>query len=373
MKNLFTLLIGIILFVTANAQTPQLNWAKNYDGPVNAADRITDADFDAATGYTYVTGVSDSTVGYNYVTIKYSSTGQVVWRKRYSGPQYQDSPNAIKYDPVNNAVYVTGKSKGKTSNFDWLTIRYNAATGDTVWTKRYNGTRNGDDEAIDLDIDASGNVYVVGNVLEGCNAYLTTKLIKYSPTRSVAWTQSIADVVCRYTELAYKVAVNGNKVVVIYNVLSSSTYYAYAIGYFISNGNGTDIVNRPVSIGISPAAPESYGIAFDGLGNVYISTGGCSVTKLNTDVYSVAWQNYFFSGVGWANNIVVDQNNYNVYVTGHAKNSSGNWDIITMKFNATGDSLWTKRFNGTGNGDDKGMFITKDNLSNPNIFVELGI
>lgn len=379
MKKLFILLIGMILFVTANAQTPQLNWAKNYDGPVNAADRITDADFDPATGYTYVTGVSDSTVGYNYVTIKYSSAGQIVWRKRYSGPQYQDSPNAIKYDPVNNAVYVTGKSKGKTSNFDWLTIRYNAATGDTVWTHRYNGTQNGNDEAIDLDIDASGNVYVLGNVLSVCSDHLTTKLTKYSLAGVVAWTQSIDDNYCRYDELASKVAVNGNKVVAIYNEYRDSYYYAYANGYFISSGNCTDNYCRSSFIGMYSTSKAAYGIAFNGLGNIYLSggqeagtSGYMQVTKLNTDVYSKEWAVVYGwdkIGVFWANNIIVDQNNYNFYVTGYSQNSSGNKDIITIKYNNSGDTIWTKRFNGTGNRDDIGMFIAKDNLSNPNIFV----
>jgi hypothetical protein len=369
MNNLFTLLIGIIYFVNINAQTPQLKWEQNYNGPVSGTDRITDMDFDPVNGNTYVTGVSDSTTGYNYVTIKYSSTGQVIWRKRYSGPQFQDSPNAIKYDPVNNAVYVTGKSRGSTTNFDWLTIRYNASTGDIVWTKTFNGNENGNDEAIDLDIDASGNIYVVGNVLEPCSDHLTTMLIKYSATGNVDWDQSIDDDFCRYDELAYKIAVNGNKVVVIYNQLNGSTYYAYAIGYFTSNGVCTDDFCRSVGVGVSSIATESYGIAFDGLGNVYISTGGCSVTKLNTDVYTVIWRNYPFGSLGWANNIIVDQNNYNVYVTGHCKKSDGDYDIITIKFNASGDSLWTKRYNGVGNGDDRGMFIAKDNLTNPNIYI----
>lgn len=369
MKTLFTLLISILVFVNVKGQIPVLKWDKNYNGPVSGTDRATGADFDPVTGSTYVIGVSDSTTGFNYVTIKYSSSGQEIWRKRYSGPQAQDSPNAIKYDPVNNSVYVTGKSKGSTSNFDWLTIRYNATTGDTIWTRRFNGNENSDDEAIDLDIDAAGNVYVLGNVLEPCSNHITSMLIKYSFNGNFSWDQSIDDDFCRYDVLAKKVAVSGNKVVVIYNQLSGSNYNANVIGYFISNGVCTDDFCRAVSVGNSALSTESYGIAFDGLGNVYISTGGCSVTKLNSAVNTKIWANYPFGALGWANNIIVDQNNFNVYVTGHCKKSGEDYDIITIKFNASGDSLWTRRYNGMGNGDDKGMFIAKDNLSNPNIYV----
>lgn len=381
MKNIFTLLFGIILFINVNAQTPQLNWDKIYNGPASGTDRITDMDFDPVTGNTYVTGVSDTSVGFNYVTMKYSPTGQVIWRKRYSGPQYQDSPNAIKYDPVNNAVYVTGKSKGLTTNFDWLTIRYNDETGDMVWTKRYNGTFNSNDEAIDLDIDANGNIYVVGNVLEDCTAHLNAKIINYSATGNVTWSTSIPRYTinyCVYDFIASKVAVNGNKVVVIYKEIIASKYSAFAIG-FLTDGSYTDPFGTSYVLGSTTDASATYDIDFDGSGYVYTTGSNLTsnadqiqVTKLNTDVHAVVWTKQYMYASGatsWANSLIVDQNNFYVYVTGYYKKSGGNNDIITFKLNASGDSLWSKKYNGIGNGEDMGMFITKDNLSNPNIFI----
>ena len=373
MKNKLFFLLCLLTFLSLNtfSQTA-LQWARNYNDPINQTDRIIDADFDAVTGSIYVTGVSDSTVGFNYVTIKYSSAGQIVWRKRFVGPQFQDSPNAIRYDPVNNAVYVTGKSKGATTNFDWLTIRYNAATGAIVWSKTYNGTQNGNDEAIDLDIDATGNIYVLGNVLETCADHLNTILIKYSPIGTVAWTNYINSSYCYYDELAYKVAVNGNKVVVIYNEKSSNglNFTASAVGYFISDGSCTKSYCYSYTIGTTTPIPGYYSIDFDGLGNVYIAGLGLSVAKLNTDVYSLVWKrSYIGARFGWAKDIIVDQNNYNVYVTGYLQNSLGTNDIYTIKYNSSGDSLWTKKYYGAGNGDDMGLLIAKDNLSNPNIYV----
>ncbi len=170
--------------------------------------------------------------------------------------------------------------------------------------------------------------------------------------------------------MAYKVTVNGNKAVVIYNERSGQSYTAHVLGYFISNGACTSTLCSTFALGTSSSTPGYYSIDFDGLGNVYIAGYGLSVAKLNTDVYSLVWnKSYIGTRSGWANNIVVDQNNYNVYVTGYLQTSVGNNDIYTIKYNSSGDSIWTKKYYGAGNGDDTGLLIAKDNLTNPNIYV----
>jgi len=372
------------IFCLTTLAQPSLQWDKNYNGPINGTDRITDSDFDPITGNIYVTGVSDSSSGYNYVTIKYSSEGDVIWRKRFTGPQNQDSPNAIKYDPVNNAVYVTGKSKNSNSDFDWLTIRYNATTGQENWTIRRNGNKNGDDEAIDLDVDDAGNIYVLGNHLENCPDVLSTKLIRYTPAGAATWSKSFADSFCSHDVLASNVAVNSTIVVVVYNEPSTFGFSAYASAYYISDGDCTSTSGfgcDEIAIGSDQLIEDSYDIDFDNSGYVYIAGGQVAnnqewlgVKKIDFEVYPIQtiWFYNYMTNVGAysrANSIIVNQNNSEVYVTGYVKNSSGNNDIITIKYNNDGDTLWTKKFDGVGTGDDKGISIAKDNLSNPNIYV----
>jgi hypothetical protein len=58
-------------------------------------------------------------------------------------------------------VIVTGYSASSALYNDYATIKYSSA-GVPLWTNRYNGPGNGDDEACAVAVDHSGNVIVTG-------------------------------------------------------------------------------------------------------------------------------------------------------------------------------------------------------------------
>ena len=47
--------------------------------------------------------------------------------------------------------------------------------------------------------------------------------------------------------------------------------------------------------------------------------------------------------------------NGNLIVTGNVLNDSGDTDIITVKYDSNGDTLWSKTYNGSANDDDYGI------------------
>ncbi len=57
-------------------------------------------------------------------------------------------------------------------------------------------------------------------------------------------------------------------------------------------------------------------------------------------------------------------NSGNCYITGYTIGQGTGYDILTIKFNSSGDTLWERTYNGTGNQDDRGFGIAVDNSGN---------
>jgi uncharacterized delta-60 repeat protein len=95
-------------------------WAIRYDN--RGIDEAADIAIDAA-GNIYVTGRSQDGGDFDYFTIKYDSSGKMVWRVRYDSTFGDDEARALVIDSLGN-VYVTGKSEGLVTNFDYATVKY---------------------------------------------------------------------------------------------------------------------------------------------------------------------------------------------------------------------------------------------------------
>lgn len=111
---------------------------------------------------------------WDYIIIKYSANGDRLWDKTYKGPgNGNDIISALAIDKSNN-VYVTGWSKGVTSD-DYATIKYDK-NGNLQWAKRYDSGSNDWAQAIAV---SDENVYVAGS----------WALLKYSNQGKLLWTQ----------------------------------------------------------------------------------------------------------------------------------------------------------------------------------------
>src|SRR5690349_6534539 len=106
---------------------------------------------------------------------------QPVWVQNYNSgvPYGLEYAYDIAVDAGGN-IYITGSSSGTGTGRDPLTVKYNSA-GTFQWAKRMLAVGNHDEEAYELAVDDSGNVYVCGNEYEG-GFSSNGKLLKYSPT-----------------------------------------------------------------------------------------------------------------------------------------------------------------------------------------------
>jgi len=226
-----------------------------------------------------------------------------VWEKRFNGQGNRyDEATSITIDNSGN-IYIAGASTGSGTGKDFAVVKYNPG-GNLLWSADYNGTANGDDDAYLVKTDINGNVYISG-ASTGSGTGLDYAVVKFNSSGFQQW-------VYRY---------NGP-------------------------GNATD---------------EVYSLQADQNGNVYLtgySNGGaagddmCTI-KLNSDgvMQWIKRYNGTANNDDYGNSIQID-NSGNCYVTGAVTQTGSDLDYITIKYDASGNIIWSKTYNGPVNGED---------------------
>jgi hypothetical protein len=124
-------------------------WARTYNNsPVDGHDEAVALAVDAE-GNVFVTGLSSNGPDDDYVTIKYNSFGNLDWEMRFDGENGIDEATDIAVDSVGD-VYVTGRSQVSGTNFDYYTIKYDNS-GNLIWRARYDNSLS-TDEAVAIAI-----------------------------------------------------------------------------------------------------------------------------------------------------------------------------------------------------------------------------
>lgn len=257
-------------------------------------------------GNIFVCGYNDSQ-SYDIVIAKYNPSGVEQWVRRYMGPgKMDDYPKALKVDASGN-VYVAGEVRDSTGQaFEMVTIKYNAA-GELQWDRLYRGATSKDDRATGLALDPQGNVLVTGSTnVDQAAPWMTDYItIKYDPNGQEIW---------------------------------KKTY------------------NGPANSSDAP-----IGVEVDGAGCIYVA--GISLKYTGSEDYHVI--KYTSSGdTLWTARYNTSQGNSqtmrvlaldpaaNIYVTGSSQGPTGR-DYSTLKFDSSGVRVWVMRYNGpAGPGDE---------------------
>ncbi|MCI0329446.1 MAG: SBBP repeat-containing protein [candidate division Zixibacteria bacterium] len=282
--------------------------------------------------------------------------------RRYTGPgNGDDRAVAIAIDSSGN-VYVTGSSFDSTTGYDYCTIKY-LPNGDTAWLRRYNGPGGFGDYAYAIDVDSFGNIYVAGE----SNGFGTSQdfaAIKYYPNGDTAWVRRYNGPGNDNEEEPSLAIDNSGNVYITGRSADVGSTYDYATIKYDSLGNEVWVKRYN---GPGDSDDDSYAIEVDALGNVYVtgkSWGGTSydyATIKYAPNGDTLWVRRY-DGPSNGNDVAIDVavgSNGNVYVTG---GSDSNY--ATIKYDSAGNQLWLKRSNSRAEESQGASFVASDKQGN---------
>jgi WD40 repeat protein len=286
-------------------------WAAQYDGPVHDADTAVAGSFSPDGTRVFVTGTSWGLEpgGEDFLTIAYDAgTGQPIWSARYDGRQRdRDHATALAVSPDGTKLFVTGwGDEREFTASDYITLAYDTSTGQRLWKGVYTPNSGGSDESTAIAVAPDGSTVYVTGESTGLNAgdFLT---IAYDPsTGARRWVRRY-DGPAKSDDRAVAIALSPDGARVF--VTGSSDHFPSFTEY--------DTVAYRASDGKALWARQYDGGSYDDATALTVSPDGSSVI-----------------------------------VTG-LSDVDDNGDYFTIAYGAaSGDELWTDRYDGLGPSDD---------------------
>jgi len=328
-------------------------WSARYNG-TNGNDYLADSVVDSA-GNVYVTGRAELIGGVAFATVKFNSAGVLQWTALHRSQSF-NSATAIKLDSSGN-VYVAGFSFFP---YEIWAIKYNNANGTPVWATRYDALAGNQNQPVFLDVDPAGNVYVAGvsTTNDPAGDYLT---IKYDSNGNRVWSRLYGRPSLYTLDNPAAIAVAGSGDVLVTGSGGTIRYD--------SNGNQQWTSAWPGNALVLDAAGNAYtaGIRSEFFGGNVTAKYAPNGTRL--------WWSFYRETEGFASRqhfpaaIALDTTG-NVYVTGHSGHTNTTFltemdDYTTIKYDTNGSQLWVAHFNGTNDvRADRASALTLDDSGN---------
>ena len=307
------------------------------------------------------------------------------WARQF-GSAGADEATGVAVDAIGN-VYVAGWAQGSidgeigAGSYDSFVRKYDAS-GTVLWTRQFGSAQ--EDGASDVDVDADGNVYVVGRtgeepVVESAGVRWDAYVRKLGPDGSELWSRRFgsADL-----DWANGVAVDGSGNVYVVGATLGSLPGQTADGRgetFLRkyDAHGVELWTRQFGTG---QQSEASGVAVDTIGNVYVtgstlgtlpgqtSAGGWNSYVRKYDPSGVElWTRQFGSGGGDTAQAVEVDRGGDIYVAGTTRGTlpgqarlGGFVDAFVAKYDAAGTLLWMTQFGSAGFDMSSGATVDVD-------------
>jgi len=313
-------------------------------------------------GNALITGDTNSygAVGYDVIFLKYDSSGNLLWNKRWGGPN-QDYGIGIVIDGSGNA-FITGvtNSFGAGSE-DVFLLKYDSS-GNLLWNKTWGGVEG--DKGYGIALDTAANVFITGSTDSYGAGNTDIFLLKYNSDGNLLWNKTsggahfdngygivlddLSNVFITGSTRSYGPS-DEDVILLKYNSDGNLLWYKTWGGTFHEGGRG---------------------IALDGSGNLFITGITDKYEQGVDDVFVLKYDskgNLLWNET-WGGDsddrgygIVVDGSE-NVILTGSTYSYGGGWpDVLLLKYDSEGNLLWDKTW---GENNDGGRGIALDDTGN---------
>ncbi len=320
-----------------------------------------------ASGNIFIAGATlNSSNNYDIIVAKYNSYGVLQWTQQYNGAGNSNDMALGLYIDGSGNVLITGFITTAT-NIDMVTVKYNSS-GTQQWMSTFNGIGNGYDSGADITGDASGNVYVTGMIYNSYNTDVET--IKYNSSGTQQWAKRY-NYASNMNDGGVKLVVNAMGVAV--SIIAQIDTLSYRYGVIIYNPTSGNLVTSTINGSSSTGIDQVSDMVQDASGNIYIAGAvpvagqgyNYDIIKLNSNL-GLSWERTYSGNDGLndiATGLEVDGSG-NVFVTGTSETNAEGKNIVTLKYNSSGTLQWSRTYNDTLNKDDEASAMAMDATGN---------
>jgi DNA-binding beta-propeller fold protein YncE len=336
-----------IVTVAYNAATGARIWVARYYVPGGSSDAASLAvSPDGST--VFVTGGAGATSGAGgYVTMAYNAaTGATLWVRRYDPPGDDGAAHAVVVSPDGSRVFVTGGIGAESTDLtNFVTVAYDAATGTSLWVQHYVGPGDAGGGAVAAGMSPDGSILFVAGVADYSDGQTQFATLAYATaTGALQWVApynvfGTADSIAVSPDGA-RVYVTGSDRTAAYDAATGASVWVADYG----NGRRAGLAT---SVAVSPDGAAVFVTGSSITGKV--DMGAYATVAYDAATGTTLWTQLYpgRSGSTRGASVAVSPDGTKVFVTGGDETAAGNTSYATLAYNvSTGTRLWARKYSG---------------------------
>jgi len=268
------------------------------------------------------------------------SNAQQRWERNYGG---QDDDYGRSVQQTSDTGYIVAGTTYSFGNFDQVYLVKTNASGDTLWTRTYGGAGGDRGESVQQTSDGG---YIVAGYTNSFGTGIQVYLIKTNATGDTLWTRTYGGASNDYGYFVRQTT-DGGYIVAGYTFSFGNAYQVYLVK---TNATGDTLWSRTYGgtdwdMGYSVQQTSDMGYIVAGYTYFFGNFDQVYLVKTNASGDTLWTRTYGGTGYEWGRD--VQQTTDGGYiVVGYTSSFGNSGQVYLIKTNASGDTLWTRTYGG---------------------------